>query len=126
MTEANEQDKFMQALLKITEKLPGDIEANELLADFSRHTSDPFHLDSALSALVDAYADAGDFGKAEERMQELIEKNRDDERLLIRLDELRQRARGGAPARAPAKPQAVAPLKPTAEEKHVVQAQGEA
>jgi len=126
MTEANEQDKFMQALLKITEKLPGDIEANELLADFSRHTSDPFHLDSALSELVDAYADAGDFGKAEERMQELIEKNRDDERLLIRLDELHQRARGGAPARAPAKPQGVAPLKPTAAEKHVVQAQGEA
>ncbi|MGO9588844.1 MAG: tetratricopeptide repeat protein [Candidatus Acidiferrales bacterium] len=126
MTEANEQDKFMQALLKITEKLPGDIEANELLADFSRHTSDPFHLDSALSALVDAYADAGDFGKAEERMQELIEKNRDDERLLIRLDELHQRARGDAPARAPAKQQAVAPLKPTAEEKHIVHAQGEA
>ena len=126
MTEANEQDKFMQALLKITEKLPGDIEANELLADFSRHTSDPFHLDSALSELVDAYADAGDFGKAEERMQELIEKNRDDERLLIRLDELHQRARGDAPARAPAKPRAPASLKPIAEEKLVVQAQGEA
>ena len=125
MTEANEQDKFMQALLKITEKLPGDIEANELLADFSRHTSDPFHLDSALSELVDAYADAGDFAKAEERMQELIEKNRDDERLLIRLDELHQRARGDAPARAPAKPRASASLKPIAEEKHVVQAQGE-
>ncbi|MGC2417425.1 MAG: tetratricopeptide repeat protein [Candidatus Acidiferrales bacterium] len=126
MTEANEQDKFMQALLKITEKLPGDIEANELLADFSRHTSDPFHLDSALSELVDAYADAGDFGKAEERMQELIEKNRDDERLLIRLDELHQRARGDAPARAPAKPRAPASLKPIDEEKLVVQAQGEA
>ncbi len=126
MTEANEQDKFMQALLKITEKLPADIEANELLADFSRHTSDPFHLDSALSELVDAYADAGDFGKAEERMQELIEKNRDDERLLTRLDELHQRARGDAPARAPAKPRAPASLKPIAEEKLVVQAQGEA
>jgi tetratricopeptide (TPR) repeat protein len=126
MTEANEQDKFMQALLKITEKLPGDIESHELLADFSRHTSDPFHLDSALSELVDAYADAGDFAKAEERMQELIEKNRDDERLLMRLDELRQRARGGgAPARAPAKPEAAAPLKPIAEERHVVQAEGE-
>jgi tetratricopeptide (TPR) repeat protein len=125
MTEANEQDKFMQALLKVTEKLPGDIEANELLADFSRHTSDPFHLDSALNGLVDAYADAGDFAKAEERMQELIEKNRDDERLLIRLDELRQRMRGGAPARGAAKPQA-APLKPIAEEKHILQAEGEA
>jgi tetratricopeptide (TPR) repeat protein len=126
LTEANEQDKFMQALLKITEKRPGDIESNELLADFSRHTSDPFHLDSALNALVDAYADAGDFATAEERMQELIDKNRDDERLLIRLDELRQRARGDAPARLPSKPQAVAPLKPIAEEKHVVQAEGDA
>jgi len=109
MTEASEQDKFMQALLKLTEKLPGDIESRELLADFSRHTSDPFHLESALSELIEAYADAGDFATAEERMKELIEKNRGDERLLIRLDELRQRARGGtpapaAPAKAPAQP----------------------
>jgi tetratricopeptide (TPR) repeat protein len=100
MTEVNEQDKFLQALLKLTEKLPGDIESRELLADFARHTSDPFQLESALNELVEAYAAAGDFATAEERMKELIEKNRGDERLLIRLDELRQRAKGGAPAGA--------------------------
>jgi tetratricopeptide (TPR) repeat protein len=125
MTEANEQDKFMQALLKLTEKLPGEIESRELLADFSRHTSDPFHLESALSELVDAYADAGDFPTAEERMHELIEKNRGDERLLIRLDELRQRARGDASAPATTRKQAPAP-KPLIEEKHRVEAESEA
>ena len=62
MTEASEQDKFLQALLKATEKLPGDIESREFLADFSRHTSDPFHLESALNELIEAYAAAGDFG----------------------------------------------------------------
>ena len=118
MTEANEQDKFLQALLKIVEKQPGDIESQELLADFSRHSSDPFHLESALNALIDAYADAGDFAKAEERMQELIDKNRGDERLLIRLDELRQRARGEAPAGAASTTrQAPAPPKPAVEER---------
>jgi lipopolysaccharide biosynthesis regulator YciM len=101
MTEASEQEKFLQALLKVTQKLPGNIESRELLADFSRHTSDPFHLDSALSELVDAYAEAGDFATAEERMKELIEKNRGDERLVIRLDDLRRRARGGGPPPAP-------------------------
>ncbi len=124
MTEANEQDKFMQALLKLTEKLPGEIESRELLADFSRHTSDPFHLESALSELVDAYADAGDFATAEERMHELIEKNRGDERLLIRLDELRQRARGDASAPATARKQAPTP-KPIVEEKHRVEAESD-
>jgi tetratricopeptide (TPR) repeat protein len=116
MTEAKEQDKFLQALLKLTEKLPGDIESRELLADFSRHTSDPFHLESALNELIDAYADAGDFGTAEERMQELIEKNRGDERLLIRLDELRQRARGGAPQPATSARAPVEVSKPIVEE----------
>ncbi|HUA01409.1 MAG TPA: tetratricopeptide repeat protein [Candidatus Aquilonibacter sp.] len=101
MTEASEQDKFLQALLKVTGKLPGDIEALEFLADFSRHTSDPFHLESALSGLVDAYSEAGDFPSAEERMKELIEKNRGDERLVIRLDDLRRRARGEAPSAPP-------------------------
>ncbi|MGC2330956.1 MAG: tetratricopeptide repeat protein, partial [Candidatus Acidiferrales bacterium] len=125
MTEAKEQDKFLQALLKLTEKLPGDIESRELLADFSRHTSDPFHLESALSELVDAYAAAGDFPTAEERMKELIEKNRGDERLLIRLDELRQQARGGAPA-PPGAAKAPVPAKPIVEEEIAVKADREA
>jgi pilus assembly protein FimV len=125
MTEANEQDKFLQALLKLTEKLPGDIESRELLADFSRHTSDPFHLESALSELVDAYAAARDFPTAEERMKELIEKNRGDERLLIRLDELRQQARGEAPAPT-ASAKAPVPAKPIVEEEIAVKADTEA
>ena len=125
MTEASEQDKFLQALTKITERLPGDIESRELLADFSRHTSDPFHLESALNELIDAYADAGDFATAEERMQELIEKNRGDERLLIRLDELRQRAQGGA--RAPsAKKAPIQAAEPIVEPKKTAEADREA
>ena len=127
MTEANEPDKFLQTLLKLTEKLPGDIEANEFLADFSRHTSDPFHVTSALNELVEAYASAGDFATAEERMKELIERNRGDERLVFKLEELRQRAAGGAPAsgeRAKA-PAAVAPSKPLADEPAAGQADSE-
>jgi pilus assembly protein FimV len=123
MTEASEQDKFLQALLKATEKLPGDIESREFLADFSRYTSDPFHLESALNELVDAYAEAGDFGSAEERMKELIEKNRGDERLLIRLDDLRRRARGDQAT--PVRAEVQAP-KPTVEASARAEADGEA
>jgi tetratricopeptide (TPR) repeat protein len=125
MMEAKEQDKFMQALLKATEKLPGDIDSREFLADFSRHTSDPFHLESALNELVDAYEAAGDFDTAEERMKELIDKNRGDERLLIRLDELRQRARGGAPASAAAKKPPVQASKPIVEKSSAPETHGE-
>jgi tetratricopeptide (TPR) repeat protein len=99
--EAGEQDKFLKALVAVTQKAPGNIQALELLADFSRHTSDPFQLSSALSQLVDAYSAKGEYSRAEEALQELIEKNKGDERLLARLEQLRERASGKAPEAAP-------------------------
>jgi tetratricopeptide (TPR) repeat protein len=98
--EAGEQEKFLKSLVAITEKAPGNIEALEMLADFSRHTSDPFQLSSALSRLVDAYSAQGDFVRAEEALQELIEKNKGDERLQERLAQLRAGATGKVSAPA--------------------------
>jgi len=99
--EAGEQEKFVKSLVAVTEKAPGNIEALEMLADFSRHTSDPFQLSSALSRLVDAYSARGDYPRAEEALQELIEKNKGDERLQERLVQLRARASGKVPEPAP-------------------------
>jgi pilus assembly protein FimV len=100
MIEATEQDKFVKLLSSAIEKLPGNTQALEMLADFSRHTSDPFHLNAALSQLVDAYAASGDQARAEHLMKELIDRNKGDERLIDRYNQLRRAGkREAAPAR---------------------------
>ena len=106
MIEASEQDKFVKLLNSGIEKLPGNTEALEMLADFSRLTSDPFHLNSALSQLVDAYAAAGEQARAEHLMKELIERNKGDERLIDRYNKLRQggKSESGATVAEPAPP----------------------
>lgn len=98
--EAGEHDKFTKSLVAVTQKLPGNIEALQMLADFSRHTSDPFQLTSALTQLVDAYSAKGEYSRAEEALLELIEKNKGDERLQAKLQQLQNRASGKAPVPA--------------------------
>ena len=89
MIEAGEQDKFLKLLSSSIEKLPDEAEPFEMLADFARHTSDPFQLNAALTKLADIYADAGNYTRAEEMLQELVERNKGDERLIARLEKLR-------------------------------------
>jgi pilus assembly protein FimV len=102
MIEATEQDKFVKLLSSAIEKLPGNTDALEMLADFSRHTSDPFHLNAALSQLVDLYAASGDQARAEHLMKELIDRNKGDERLIDRYNQLRKAGkREAAPAHEP-------------------------
>ncbi len=100
MIDATEQDRFVKLLTAAIEKLPGNTEALEMLADFSRHTSDPFHLNSALSQLVDAYAASGDQVRAEHLMKELIDRNKGDERLIDRYNNLRAGGKQGAAPQA--------------------------
>jgi len=96
MIEAGEQDKFMKALGAITQKDPKQIAPLEELVDFCRHTSNSHELPLAIIQLSDACADAGNFARAEELLQDLIEHNKGDERLVERLNRLRARS-GGAP-----------------------------
>ncbi|MGB8521839.1 MAG: tetratricopeptide repeat protein, partial [Candidatus Acidiferrales bacterium] len=86
MIEAGEQDKFVKSLTTASERLPGSAEPLEMLVDFSRTTSDPFRLNAALGQLSDVYAAAGDFPRAEALLQELVERNKDDERVVARLN----------------------------------------
>jgi pilus assembly protein FimV len=95
MIEAGEQDKFHKSLGAVTLQMPGQVEPLEMLVDFCRHTSNSHELPLALSQLADACAAAGNLARAEELLQELIEKNKDDERLVERLNQLRART-GGA------------------------------
>jgi pilus assembly protein FimV len=98
LIEASEHDKFVKLLSSAIEKLPDNAEALEMLADFSRTTSDPFQLNAALNKLVDVYAATGDQARAEHLMKELIDRNKGDERLVARLEQLRK---GGKAAPAP-------------------------
>jgi pilus assembly protein FimV len=98
MIEAGEQDKFLKLLTGATDREPGKIDLLELLVDFCRHTSDSFRLPDAINKLADAYAAAGNYARAEELLQELIDKNKDDERLVARLNQLRVRSGGVAPS----------------------------
>jgi tetratricopeptide (TPR) repeat protein len=96
MIEASEQDKFLKSLTNVTQRSPESVEALELLVDFCRHTSDPFRLNAALGQLADACANAGNHARAEELLQELVDRNKGDERVLEKLNELRARAGGSA------------------------------
>jgi tetratricopeptide (TPR) repeat protein len=106
MIEVNEHDKFVKSLSAATERVPNNTEALELLADFCRHTSDPFPLNVALSKLVDIYEAARNDVRAEELLEELVDRNRDDERLVARLDELRVRTGKSPRPTAPPKQEA--------------------
>jgi pilus assembly protein FimV len=96
MIEAGAQDHFLKSLSTACERLPGRTEPLEALADFCRTTSDPFRLNAALGQLSDAYAAQGNMPRAEELLVELVERNKNDERLVDRLNQLRART-GGAP-----------------------------
>ena len=98
MIEAGEQEKYLKSLSDAAKGLPGNPEPLELLADFCRHSSDPFRLSSALTQLVDIYAASGDYAHAETAMRELVDRNKDDERLVERLNQLRARSGGALPA----------------------------
>ncbi len=99
MVEHGAQENYLKSLTSACTALPGRPDALEQLVDFCRHASQPFHLNTALGQLSDAYAAQNDFARAEQALTELVDRNKNDERLLERLNELRARS-GGAPVAA--------------------------
>src|ERR1700734_4124488 len=81
--------------------MPGQTEPLELLVDFCRHASEPFRLNAALGQLSDAYVAQENYPRAEELLVELVDRNKNDERLVERLNELRARSGGAAVAVSP-------------------------
>src|ERR1700723_2324139 len=96
MVEAGAQDNFVKSLSTLCEKMPGRNEPLEVLVDFCRHASEPFRLNAALGQLSDVYAAQQNYPRAEELLVELVERNKNDERLIERLNQLRARS-GGVP-----------------------------
>jgi pilus assembly protein FimV len=94
MIEAGEQDKFLKAVSSIVEKQPSEAAPLELMVDFCRYTSNSHQLPLALSQLADLCSATGNYSRAEECLQELIDRNKDDERLVERLNQLRAQSGG--------------------------------
>ena len=92
--EAGEQDKFLKAVSSIVEKQPKEAAPLELMVDFCRYTSNSHQLPLALSQLADLCSATGNYSRAEECLQELIDRNKDDERLVERLNQLRAQSGG--------------------------------
>ncbi|HKQ87474.1 MAG TPA: tetratricopeptide repeat protein [Candidatus Acidoferrales bacterium] len=101
MIEAGQQDKYVKALSSAAERLPGNPAPLETLADFCRTTSDASRLNSALTQLAEIYSASGEHTRLERVTAELIDRNKDDERLADKLNELRARGES-APPPAPA------------------------
>ncbi len=98
MIEAGEQDKFLKAVSSIVEKQPKEAAPLELMVDFCRYTSNSHQLPLALSQLADLCSATGNYSRAEECLQELIDRNKDDERLVERLNQLRAQSGGTSEA----------------------------
>jgi pilus assembly protein FimV len=98
MYEAGEQDKFLKAVSATVEKHPQEAAPLELMVDFCRYTSNSHQLPLALSQLADLSVAKGNHGRAEECLQELIDRNKDDERLVERLNQLRAKTGRTAPS----------------------------
>jgi tetratricopeptide (TPR) repeat protein len=113
MVEAGAQDSFVKSLTTLCEKLPGQTEPLELLVDFCRHASEPFRLNAALGQLADAYAAKENYPRAEELLVELVDRNKNDERVVERLNQLR--GRNGATA-VPVTASEGSPIVPAADE----------
>jgi pilus assembly protein FimV len=107
MIEAGAQDHFLKLLTSTCDRMPGRTEPLETLVDFCRTTSDPFRLNAALGQLSDAYAAQNNFPRAEELLVELVDRNKNDERLVDRLNQLRART-GGAPVAGGTSPESEA------------------
>jgi pilus assembly protein FimV len=102
MIEAGELDRFMKILSSTAERMPGRAEPLEMLADFCRTTSNPFHLNTALGQLADAYTATGCMDRAEAVLEELADRNKNDERYAQRLAQFRARRSGAAVTDEPA------------------------
>src|SRR5215469_4383916 len=65
-----------------------------MMVDFCRYTSNSHQLPLALSQLADLCSATGNYSRAEECLQELIDRNKNDERLVERLNQLRVQSGG--------------------------------
>lgn len=111
MIEGGEHDRLGQSLGAVAERLPKQLEPREWLVDLYRRTSDPFRLPDAMLKLADAAAEAGQLDRAEALLEELLEREPENEKVLQRLNDLLEK-QGRAPKAAEPRPAPASPSPP--------------
>jgi pilus assembly protein FimV len=115
MTEAGDHERLSQALIAAAERLPGRLEPREWLVNLYSQASDTFRLPDALAQLAEAAAASGQFDRAKQAYEQLLERNPEDESARRRLNQVRTqigleplpeagRIRPEAPSRPPGEP----------------------
>jgi len=99
MIDAGEHDAIGRMLNDLATRTPGRIEPLEWLVDTYGRTSDSFRLPDALAQLGDAYAAQGDFERAKEVLEKLVDREPESDSAKRKLNEvLRKMGAGGAPS----------------------------
>jgi pilus assembly protein FimV len=93
MIDAGEHEPLAQALARLAEQEPGQLEPLEWLVDLYGRASDSFRLPDALAQLAAAYESAGDEPKALATYEKLLERTPEDE--TTRRKYMRLRSKSG-------------------------------
>lgn len=86
MIDAGEQERIGHLLVHLSGKLPKNLEPLEWLVDTYARTSDSFQLPAALGKLGDAAAAAGNFSRAQQVFEQLLQREPDNESVRRRLE----------------------------------------
>ena len=89
MIEGGEQERLSQALHSAAESLPGRLEPLEWLADLYRRTSDSFRLPETLNQLAAACVAAGEFDRARQIYEEILDRDPESEAARRSLNQVR-------------------------------------
>jgi pilus assembly protein FimV len=99
---AGEQERIIQSLTAISERLKGRPEPFEWLADIYRRAGDTYHLSETQSQLADILTTSGHVDRAEAILKEILEHEPDNELARQRLAQLHKEM--GQASAAPASP----------------------
>ncbi|MBI3669661.1 MAG: tetratricopeptide repeat protein [Acidobacteria bacterium] len=89
--EAGEHERFAQVLTAAAERMPGQLEPLEWLVDLYGRASDSFRLPDALGQLGEAAAAAGQFERAKQVYEQLLDRDPEDEAARRKLNQVRAR-----------------------------------
>ncbi len=109
---AGQQENLARVLADVAERVKDRAEPQEWLVDLYRRTGDN-NLSDAQAQLADALANQGQFGRAEEILNEILEREPDNELARQRLAQVRKTM--GQAASGPADLAAAAPIEPSRE-----------
>lgn len=111
MVEAGESEHLAQVLTSAAGRAPGRLELLEWLVDLYSRTSDSFRMPDALMQLAEAAAAAGQLERAKQVYEQLLDRQRENEKARRGLDKVLVRM-GRPPAERPTAEPSPRPGKP--------------